>query len=645
MKTFIRRTMPLFLSLSMAAGSIAFGAESTTEGAADASSGSGAVYEPGTYTGVSMKGKGGELDVEVTFSEDAITDIVIGANNETPSIAELPFSQIPEQIVKNQSLGIDTVTGATLTSTALLEAVADAVTQAGGDAEALKAVPVAAAEEAKHESLEADVVVAGAGAAGLSAALAAASFGADSVIVFEKNSITGGDLRICEGLFATSGLTDDLKAERTEQTDEYLAKIAASEPVDAFEEQIWDTFQSDYQEWLASDTDKVFDSAEFNMIDYGRSDGMGAEAYQTYASNSYEFFPWFVDETGAHFEKAIAAVGFQWPRFTYITGHSADGEGYVNAIEQAIEDRNYPVSIYKSTPVTSLTTDDEGNVTGVVAEASDGTVYEVTAAKGVILATGGYSANGEMMAQYNQWFEGLTSDIKTDNVPTNTGDGILMAQAVGGATANMGSQSLLPITSAVTGRLDSLIGDLDRFVLVNTSGARFVDEGISRLDLTYSILAQEGQMAYIIRDKNTSGIVDGVTNRGAKEEALLATGELYKADSLEDLAAQTGMDPEVLKDAISKFNDACVNGNDEFGRIMMAEKDQLLEAPYYAYPVAPSAHITFGGIVTDNDGHVYREDGSIIGGLYAAGEVCNNSGGIDFAMPQGYVVAKGIVSE
>ena len=149
-----------------------------------------ATYTAGTYTGTGA-GRNGDITVEVVFTDDAIKSVTITDHAETGGISDPAINTIPEAIVKSQSLGVDAVTGATLTSNGIIDAVADAVEQAGGDVEALKAVVV---EKTAGEAIEetVDVVIVGAGGAGMAAAASALENGA-TVIVLEKTAAIGGN--------------------------------------------------------------------------------------------------------------------------------------------------------------------------------------------------------------------------------------------------------------------------------------------------------------------------------------------------------------------------------------------------------------------------------------------------------------------
>ena len=171
-------------------------------------------YTTGTYTGTGT-GMLDKIEVAVTFDADTITGIEVVSCNDTPGVCDAAVEKIPAEIVKYQSLGVDVATSATFTSNGILEAVADAVKQAGGDVDALKAVPVekVAGEEVK---LSADVVVVGGGGAGLAAAVSALQSGAERVIIVEKTDILGGDTNVNGGIYNTP---DEQMQAKTAMTD------------------------------------------------------------------------------------------------------------------------------------------------------------------------------------------------------------------------------------------------------------------------------------------------------------------------------------------------------------------------------------------------------------------------------------------
>lgn len=159
-------------------------------------------FASGTYTGTGT-GKFGPLVLEATFSDNAITDIVIGEHEETERVSDRAFEEIPAIIIEQQALGIDTITGCTLTSSAILAAVTDCVKQAGGDVKAMERNYTAPELSTEVVELECDFVIAGAGAAGMGAAIGAAQAGASKVIVLEKGSNVGGNALVSAATWST----------------------------------------------------------------------------------------------------------------------------------------------------------------------------------------------------------------------------------------------------------------------------------------------------------------------------------------------------------------------------------------------------------------------------------------------------------
>ena len=244
-----------------------------TDGSASAAL-EGSAYVPGVYVGTTENGKGGHLEVIVEFSDSAIISVQVGANSETPGVSDSAITQIPEAVVEYQSLAVDAVTGATVTSNALLEAISDAVVQAGGDAEALKNMIIKKKQSTDVIDISADIIIVGAGGAGLSAAMTAADAGVDSIAVFEKTGSVGGNTIISGGLVCLPAVIDPLQVARADNTDiydQYISDFMAGGPQNAEEEAFWSKLEEDYNNWRNTDDSKVFDSYEFTAIMYERS--------------------------------------------------------------------------------------------------------------------------------------------------------------------------------------------------------------------------------------------------------------------------------------------------------------------------------------------------------------------------------------
>lgn len=297
-----------------------------------------------------------------------------------------------------------------------------------------------------------------------------------------------------------------------------------------------------------------------------------------------------------------------------------------------------------NTPATELLTDDSGAVTGVVAVADDGTTYRIHSVHGVLLATGGFSANSEMLAKYDtQWGIEEGQQVKHDNSPGNTGDGIRMAEAVGAALDGMENIMMFPMGSVNDTNDVSGVGIFNGSsnLFVNTRGERFVDETASRFEICHAVFAQEVPMDFVITDNLNSGLAD--TDEAAIQKAI-EHGSLYRGNTIAELAEAMGVEPATLEATVAQYNEACKTYHDElFGRATFADGSEIVEAPFYATPQNPVAHITIGGIVTDPDGHVLDAEGNAIPGLYAAGETVNGSCGIS-AFAYGRAIAKNMVN-
>ena len=231
-------------------------------------------------------------------------------------------------------------------------------------------------------------------------------------------------------------------------------------------------------------------------------------------------------------------------------------------------------------------------------------------AKAVILTTGGFGANEEMYCTYRPDLKGTV----TTNAPGATGDGIVMAQAVGADLVDIEQIQLHPTVEQATSMLITEGVRGDGAILVNQSGVRFVNELLTRDVVSAAELEQEGQYAYVIFDQNL--------REGLKAtEKYIKNGIVTEGETIEALAEKLGIDPAVLAKTLADWNDAVAAGEDkEFGRTTGMEHD-LSKAPYYAIKVAPGIHHTMGGVKINTNTQVIDTNGNVIPGLFAAGEV------------------------
>lgn len=521
-------------------------------------------FTPGVYT-AEAEGRNDKVKVEVTFSESAIESVTIVSHSETPGISDAALSDIPEAIVEHQSLAIDAVTGATLTSNAILTAVADAIVQAGGDPEALQ-TPVEAETAEAGELVErsAPVIIVGAGGAGLAAAVKLGQLGTNCIVI-EKMPTIGGNTIRCGAAY--NAVDPELQG--------------AQGIEDSIELHIQQTYEGG---------DRVGD----------------LELIRVMCENALDSIHW-LEDLGVEFQDSITTViGATWPRTHYPI--NSVGSDFILPLKDACD--AFGQEIIVNMKATDLIVDETGRVTGVLAtDTATGTPYRFIGEKGVILASGGFGADIERCRSYNP---NIPEDIATSNHAGATGDGIDMAVAIGAATEGIEYVQMLPIAGNVVSTA------IENQIFVNENGERFVREDGRRDIMSNAVLEQPGKYMYMICDQRVAD--ESIT--GSNIEHLLENGLIYRADTLEELAAQIGVNAENLVKTVAEFNELVAgNGTDEFGREVY---DHTIEVgPFWASSAQhPVLHHTMGGIKIDVNARVINTDGQPIPGLYAAGEVC-----------------------
>ena len=570
-------------------------------------------YTEGTYT-ATAQGNNGPVTVSVTFSADAITDVTVVEHSETAGLSDRPIAEIPAAIVENQSLAVDTVSGATNSSNAILTAVADCVAQAGGDVEALKAVAV---EKAPVEDVEAtyDVVVLGGGGAGLTASITAAQNGAKVILVEKAGSLGGNTLIAGQGFNAC----DPERQANTEMSEALLGQLKSYldlDPADfgAFAE-VLETVKGQINDYIASGSTSLFDSPELHMLHTymgGKRTGLDGtviepdlELARTFATNALDALEW-AESIGAQWNDTTSTIlGAMWPR-----SHGLANGNVITILTDAAKANG--VEIVTDTRANELIVEN-GKVVGVKATTSEGANVTLHANSGVVLATGGFSANAPMVVEYNNYWPGLSDTMPSTNAPTITGDGIVMAKAVGADLVGMGFAQLMPSSHPVDGSLFSGIwGSAETQVFVNKEGKRYVNEYAERDVLSKAALAQTDGIFYIICDNKIA--------KNADVAGMEAKGNVVVADTLEELAEKLGIPADTFVETIERYNSFVdAQKDDDFGKPLFGEK--IDEAPFVATPRSPSLHHTMGGVKIDTNTHVISTEGNVIDGLYAAGEV------------------------
>jgi len=544
-----------------------------------------AVYGDSTYVIKTNEyvgeGRGcyGPIKVGVTLEGNNIKDIKIHEHNESPGVGAVAAELIAEDIVRYQSIAVDAIAGCTKSSNGVVTAVKEALKKADIDITPyLKRPDKSIVQVRGRIEKNADVVVIGAGGAGLAATVSAHQNGA-KVLVLEKMPMVGGNTII-------SG--------------------AAYNAVDP----------------KRQSAQGIEDSVEKHYIQtYEGGDRLAKpELVRTLVENAYSALEW-LEGLGMKFKDEIFTVlGALWPR-----SHKPEkplGTGYIDTYMDYINKHSNDIEIMLNTRATELIVEN-GRVVGVEAENGPNTVI-VRANKGVIIATGGFSANVQARNYYNKIWPDLTN-LKTTNRPGITGDGIWMAEKIGANLIGMEQIQLLPMGEPETGSLSGNIEQgVENRIFVNKDGNRFVDEGARRDVMTKALFKQKDSFMWVIVDKHSYPTGDTTNNFNETIDQLVEEGRAFKADTLEDLARQIDVDPENLIKSVEIFNMAVEKKiADPFGRTLFEHR--IDTPPFYACPRVPTVHHTMGGIEINTKAQVLDKEGNIIQGLYAAGEV---TGGI-----------------
>ena len=588
MKKTMRRLLCLVLCAAMALSAVACGSAPSSS----SSSAAAGLFTPGTYSSTQMGMH--ELTVSVTVDANAITDIQV-EHQETEGVGSPIAESLPAQIMELQGLGIDAVAGATLTSNAILEGVTDCLVQAGASDETIAAWQAKSPEVVKEEDAEytTDVLVIGAGGAGMAAAVTANQAG-KNVIVVEKTGAMGGNTILSGGAM---NAVDDGSEVAAEHEDSVALHI-----------------QQTYE---------------------GGDEQGDLELVTILCEQAWDGVEWLKD-LGMEFTGVVFTVtGGLWPRAQQPA--DPEGTGFFKTYQNYL-DNNEGITMLYNTTANELLVDENGAVTGVKCTGATGNTVTVTATNGVVLATGGFGRNVEMRVAANeetQLWPILDESIPSTNASGITGDGIVMAEAVGANLVQMGNIQLLPLGDPETGSLSGNIEhSVESRIFVNEQGERFVNEGGRRDEMTLALFEQTNTTMFIIMDSDTYPTGDELNNFGETVNDLVAAGRAYKADTLEELAEQIGVPADALVATVEEYNRYCKGGDlegqtDSFGRTLFSDvegvNDGINDGPFYAAERVPTVHHTMGGVQIDAECHVINTDGEIIPGLFAAGEV---TGGI-----------------
>ena len=573
----------------------------------------------GTFEGKAY-GNNGWLTVEVTIKDNKITDIKTPGQRETKYLGDTAIREIGKDVLQYQTLNVDNVAGATVTSTALKTAIAQAIGKAGGDIAAFqKPVPEKIKKVVGITKGSADLIIVGAGGAGLSAAVTAKDLGVKNVLVLEKMPVIGGNTLRCASAFNAADPDRQKALPMTETLKEAVVKAISEKPVSEEHAKLMADVKAKYEAYLKSGSKTLFDCPEWHALQtYNGGDKVGQiPLIRQYSNNVLDTLHWMQSKGSPVMDRVSQGAGALWQRTHQLDAPAGLGlidPLYQSAVKQGV---NFKLGMR----VQDLILNDKGRVIGVTATDKVGNKYEFTSKDGVILATGGYSQNKEMRRKSAPH---LTPEMVSTNQPGATGDGIVIATRHGADTTGMNYVQVYPLatpgTGALQGRARKMSG-LDDVIDVNKNGERFVKEDARRDEFVAAIKKQPGGVVY---DINDSSIVKPLNSFNEDVETLVSIGRIYKADSLADLAKQLGMPADKLEATVAEFNKMVEAKNDpKFGRKLFDRP--IVKPPFYATPRAPSIHHTMGGLQISTNAQVLDKNGKPIPGLYAAGEV---TGGI-----------------
>ena len=561
----------------------------------------------GDFTGTAQ-GLGGDVTVTLTLKDGKIVGCTATGDKETEGIGSKVIDSFPAIVAESGSIAVDAISGATVTSNAFVAAAEAALTEAGLNPEDYKtAIATAAGED---RTVDADVVVVGAGGAGMTAAISAAADGLKVVVVESQAMVGGNSVRATGGMNAAK---TPLQDKNTFGESAGVEKTLAAAEGYADNETITALAATVSEQWEAykANPEGYFDSVELMELDtmIGGKGINNPELVKTLCSNTADSIVW-LDSVGASLTSVGAFGGASVKRIhrpVNAEGKTLSVGAYIVPIlEKNLQDAG--VEIILNTTVDTILTDANGAACGVSGVANDGSKLTVNA-DAVILTTGGFGANLDMVVSYKPELAGFM----TTNAAGIQGQGIKMAEALGAATVDMNQIQIHPTVEANTASLitEGLRGD--GAILVNAEGKRFFDEVSTRDKVSAAEIAQPGSYSYLIVDQamaDASNVIQGYIKKG-----FTTQGETY-----EELAKALGMDEAAIAETMNTWNGYVEAKNDpEFGRTSFA--NPLNTAPYYAIKVTAGVHHTMGGLKINPAAEVLTEDGSAIAGLFAAGEV------------------------
>lgn len=530
----------------------------------------------GTYQ-ASANGYDRELNLEVAIADGKISDIKLLENHETDAVINRAFPIIKERIIEANSPDVDSVSAATYSTTAVKQATLAALEEAGLEKDSIKVTNSTGYEEdrklAEAEDKTTDLLVIGAGPAGLSSAIQAKQDGVENVTVIEKMDIISGNGKFDMNFFDMAN-SEAMKANNNEVTKE--------------------EYKENYLE-------KSWDSEE-------RIDALTEGAFEVDGWLRYQ---------GIELDYNFGEDGSM--------NHMAKEDEYAgDYIQTKLEEtaNELGIEIIPGTKATDLIIED-GKATGAVVEDKENT-YNINSTSTVI-ATGGFSNNPELLAEYIEGAE----EIPTSNQIGATGDFVEIAKNHNIKLYDMEKPSIFPKIldprRDLTGAFDS------NFIFVNENGERFIDETSGGVE--YGQEMMKNRPVYYIFDEAARDSFYRLTSQVEK-------GYIAEYDNIEALAEAIGCETDTLTETFDTYNKAVRGEIDDPFREEVAEEEINTDGKLYCVTVTPAVHMTKGGIVANEKAQVLDNEDNIIEGLYAAGEVTDTSGAYSSAVIFGRISGK-----
>ncbi|MEG1807101.1 MAG: FAD-binding protein [Cetobacterium sp.] len=500
-------------------------------------------------------GYGGELKVNVTTKDGKITDVELVSQNETSPVIKRAFPVLKDRILEAQSPIVDSVSGATYSSFGIKKAVAEALKADGKDFGRIT-IKTKAPEQpvANLPAIDTDLVIVGAGPAGLAAAISARENGIKNIILIEKLDILSGNGKFDMNFF------DIINTEAQKKNGTF-------------------------------DTVEAFVKEKANKMDT-------IERTRAQAEGAFKLDTW------------LRKMGIELNYNYGLRNHMAEKDAYAGEeIQDGLEKKVAELGIDVRTGTKGLDLLINNNVVTGVKVQNKNNFYDINA-KAVILATGGFSHNKELLAKYAPGSE----TIETSNQMSATGDFLPIFEKHGLKVANL---DVLSIFSFIMVPSRDLTGGGSDYILVNQEGETFLKENPTSMERAKAIEAQTGGYAYYIYDQD-------LYNSYYRLQKHNKLGLHTKADTLEELAKKINVPYDKLK---------------------AATKTLKADGPYYGAKVQSAIHMTKGGVVADENTQVLNNKGEKVKGLYAAGEVTNTSAAYSAAVVFGRIAGEKVASE